>query len=103
MKRLQSLLLLPAALLAAAPARKTIMLPVKTAREARAIAEHTTGGLAVSARRIPLNGATGGWEVDLHMPGEARGWRCIVDSDTHGVHSRTRIPNPKPPGPRRRS
>jgi hypothetical protein len=77
------------------------MVPVKTAREAKAIAEHKTGGIAVGARRIPLNGATGGWEVDVHMPGEDRGWRCIVDRDTHTVRLRTRIPNPRPPRARR--
>jgi hypothetical protein len=75
--------------------------PVSTAREAKAIAEQHTGGIAVSARRIPLNGATGGWEVDVHMPGEARGWRCTVDNDTHMVHTKTRIPNPKAPKSRR--
>jgi len=103
MKRSQSLLLLASTLLSPAPAQKYIMVPVKTAREAKAIAEHHTGGIAVSARRIPLNGATGGWEVDLHMPGEARGWRCVVDNDTRMVHSKTRIPNPRPPRSRRRS
>jgi hypothetical protein len=84
-----------------APAPKYVMVPVLTAREAKAIAEHRTGGIAVSARRIPLNGATGGWEVDVHMPREAQGWRCIVDRDSHGVRSRTRIPNPRPPKNRR--
>lgn len=69
--------------------------PVNSAAKAKAIAEHETGGIAASARRVHLNGATGGWEVDLHMPGEERGWRCVVDSDTHGVYSRTRIPNPQ--------
>ena len=67
---------------------------VRTAKEAKVIAEQETGGVAVSARRIPLNGASGGWEVDLHMPREDRGWRCIVDCDTHMVFTRTRIPNP---------
>lgn len=77
--------------------------PVGSAREARAIAEHETSGIAVSARRIHLNGATGGWEVDLRMPGETRGWRCVVDSDTRSVHTKTRIPNPEPPKTRKRS
>jgi len=93
-----------AALIAPAPPAhppRYIMVPVKTAREAKAIAEHKTGGIAVGARRIPLNGATGGWEVDVHMPGEDRGWRCIVDRDTHTVRLRTRIPNPRPPRARR--
>jgi hypothetical protein len=75
---------------------------VGSAREARAIAEHETSGIAVSARRVHLNGATGGWEVDLHMPGEKRGWRCVVDSDTHMVFTKTRIPNPDPPRQRKK-
>lgn len=70
--------------------------PVHSAREAKAICEQETGGSAVSAHRIPLNGATGGWEVDLHMPKENQGWRCIVDNDTHMVRTKTRIPNPPP-------
>ncbi|BDU71093.1 hypothetical protein [Mesoterricola silvestris] len=77
--------------------------PVATAREARAIAEHATSGIAVSARRVHLNGATGGWEVDLRMPGESRGWRCVVDSDSRTVFTRTRIPNPGPPKSRKKS
>lgn len=76
--------------------------PVGSAREAKAIAEHDTSGIAVSARRVHLNGATGGWEVDLRMPGETRGWRCVVDSDTHTVHTKTRIPNPDPPSGRKK-
>ena len=82
-------------------APKYVAVPVKTAREARTIAERNTGGIAVSARAVPLNGATGGWEVDVHMPGEERGWRCIVDNDTHRVFTKTRIPNPRPPKTRR--
>jgi hypothetical protein len=68
--------------------------PVSTAKEAKDIAQKDTGGIAISARRIPLNGATGGWEVDVHMPNEDRGWRCIVDCDTHTVYTKDRIPNP---------
>ncbi len=67
---------------------------VRSAKEAKAIAERDTGGKAVSARRIPLNGASGGWEVDVHMPREDKGWRCIIDSDTRMVHSKTRIDQP---------
>jgi len=68
---------------------------VSSAKEAKAIAEQETGGSAVSARRISLNGASGGWEVDVHMPKEERGWRCVIDADTHMVHTKDRIPNPK--------
>lgn len=74
--------------------------PVRTAREAKAIAEQETQGLATSARKIYLNGATCGWEVVVHMPKESRGWRCVVDCDTHSVFTKTRIPNPD--APRRR-
>jgi hypothetical protein len=76
------------------PGKGAVTRPLTQARQARGVAEDATGGIAVSARRIPLNGATGGWVVDVHMPGEARGWRCVVDRDTRSVHSRTRIPNP---------
>ncbi len=75
-------------------ARKHTSGLVKTAKEAKAIAERETGGRAVSARRIPLNGASGGWEVDVRMPREDRGWRCVIDCDTRMVFTRTRIDNP---------
>lgn len=93
--RLAILLLVPA-LLAAAPAERRPRRhgPLSSAKEAKAIAERETSGIAVNARRIRLNGATGGWEVDVHMPREDRGWRCIIDADTRQVHRRTRIPNP---------
>jgi uncharacterized membrane protein YkoI len=68
--------------------------PVKSSKEAKAIAEQETGGKAVSAKRIPLNGATGGWEVDVRVAHENQGWRCIIDSDTHMIHSKTRINQP---------
>ncbi|MBI4911941.1 MAG: hypothetical protein HY823_04320 [Acidobacteria bacterium] len=66
----------------------------RTEAGAKRIAESETGGTAVSARRIHLNGATCGWEVLVHMPREDRGWRCIVDCDAPNLHSRERIPNP---------
>lgn len=91
-----ALALVPALVLSAGTprSRKHAGGPVKTAGEAKSIAERETGGRAVTARRIPLNGASGGWEVDLRMPGEERGWRCIIDSDTHMVHSKARIDQP---------
>jgi hypothetical protein len=67
---------------------------VHTAADAKAIAERDTGGQAVSARRIPLNGASGGWEVDLRTDDPRGGWRCVVDCDTRMVHTKTRIPQP---------
>ena len=67
---------------------------VRSAKEAKAIAERETGGKVTSARRIPLNGASGGWKVEVRMPREAKGWRCIIDADTRMVHSKTRIDQP---------
>lgn len=77
------------------PVPRGISRRVTSIREAKMIAERNTGGIATGARPIPLNGATGGWEVDIHMPDEDQGWRCIVDCDTHMVHMKTHIPNPK--------
>ena len=87
--------LFPLALSAGTPKhRKHASGLVRTAKEAKAIAEQETGGKAVSARRIPLNGASGGWEVDVRMPHEAKGWRCVIDSDTRMVHTKSRIDQP---------
>lgn len=105
MMRSAALLLVPSLVLVAGanqrkkqPQRRG---PVGSAKEAKAIAEQETGGVAVSARRIHLNGATGGWEVDVRMPAEDRGWRCVIDADTHAVHTKDRIPNPKGSNSRR--
>jgi len=70
---------------------------VRSAKEAKTIVEQETHGLATSARKVALNGATGGWEVLVHMPGETRGWQCVVDCDTHTVFTKARIPNPEAP------
>jgi hypothetical protein len=66
------------------------------AKAAREAAEAATGGKAVSVQRIPLNGAIAGYEVRIHMPGRAQGWRCIVDADPTPprVRERHAIPNP---------
>ena len=63
---LASALLIPAIVLSARTTkpRKHASGPIKSAKEAKAIAEQETGGKVTSARRIPLNGASGGWEVD---------------------------------------
>jgi hypothetical protein len=89
-----ALWLAPAAMHAAGASKKHSTGYVKSSKEAKAIAERDTGGKAVSARRIPLNGASGGWEVDVRMPREAKGWRCVIDSDTRMVHTKTRIDQP---------
>lgn len=104
---LASLLLVPALVLSAGVTkpRKPSAGIVKTAKEAKAIAEQETGGKALTARRVALNGASGGWEVDVRMPHETKGWRCIIDADTRTVHTKTRIDQPgakgKPEGPLR--
>jgi hypothetical protein len=87
-------LLVPALILSAASPKTRSSGFVKSAKQAKAIAEQDTGGKATSARRIPLNGASGGWEVDVRMPHEDRGWRCIIDADTRMVHTKTRIDQP---------
>ena len=87
-------LLLPA-LVAAAPRHHRASGVVSTAKDAKSIAEQETGGVAVSARKIPLNGASCGWEVEVHMPKEAQGWRCVIDADTRSVHTKSHIPNPQ--------
>ena len=99
MMRLAALLLVPALVLVAGDSQPKKKFRrggiVTSATEAKAIAESETGGQAVDARRIHLNGASGGWEVEVHMPREDRGWRCVIDADTRSVHSKERIPNPK--------
>jgi len=93
-------LLVPALILSASVPRKRAAGTVRSSKEAKAIAEHETGGKASSARRIPLNGASGGWEVEVRMPHETQGWRCVIDADTHMVLTKTRI---EQPGTRRKS
>ena len=92
--RVALLLCVPALLMAGPRHPRRGIGPVRTAKEAKAIAEQDTNGIAVSARLVHLNGASGGWEVDVHMPKEDRGWRCTVDCDTHQVYTKDRIPNP---------
>jgi len=87
-------LLVPALILPAASSKTRASGRVKSSKEAKAIAEQDTGGKATSARRIPLNGASGGWEVDVRMPREDKGWRCVIDADTRMVHTKTRIDQP---------
>jgi hypothetical protein len=67
---------------------------VRNIKEAKQIAEVDTGGIAVSARKTRMNGASCGWEVEVHMPKEDRGWLCFVDCDTRQVRTKDRIPNP---------
>jgi Peptidase propeptide and YPEB domain len=84
----------PALILAATSTHARNPGTVRSPKEAKAIAERDTGGKATSARRIPLNGASGGWEVEVRMPHEDKGWRCIIDADTHMVLRKNRIDQP---------
>ena len=62
--------------------------------QAESVAMSETGGRAVWSRKVDLNGATGGWEVGIHMKGQQEGWKVLVDRDTWKMRSKTRIPNP---------
>lgn len=95
MKIRAAILLLVPALALSAGGRRHRGGPLVNMKEAKAIAARDTGGTAVSAREIPLNAASGGWEVDVHMPKEKQGWRCVIDDDTRMVRTKTRIPNPE--------
>lgn len=61
---------------------------------AKGVAAVEAGGEAIAARRIDLNGATGGWEVLVRMPQGSKGWRVVVDRDTWTVRSKEQVPNP---------
>ena len=69
-------------------------------KAARALAEAETGGKAVGARRVSLNGThvrnglPGGVEVLVRMPGKQDGWRCLIDVDTMKLRRKEPIPNP---------
>ncbi len=96
--RILPLLLVLAALPSLGAPRTPSVGPVRSAKEAKQIAEAETGGIAVDARKTRLNGASCGWEVEVRMPKEDRGWRCMVDCDTRQVHTKDRIPNPPAKG-----
>jgi len=72
-----------------------------TQDDAMAVAEAETGGEALSAHRIDLNAATGGYEVMVRMPEKERGYRVVIDVDTRRVRDTYAIPNPLglPPNP----
>ncbi|MBS1767136.1 MAG: PepSY domain-containing protein [Acidobacteria bacterium] len=97
MKTRAAILLILPALALSAGGRHRRGGPLVDMKQAKAIAARDTGGTAVSAKEIPLNAASGGWEVDVHMPNEHQGWRCVIDDDTHMVRTKTRIPNPDLP------
>lgn len=97
MKARAAILLLIPVLALSAGGRKHRGGPLVSEKDAKAIAARDTGGQPVSAHEIPLNAASGGWEVDVHMPNEPRGWRCVIDDDTRMVRTKERIPNPAAP------
>lgn len=75
------------------------MPPGITEQTAMDRAEERTGGVAVSAREIPLNGATRGYEVQIRMPGRARGWKVVVDGDTGRICRTSATSHPEAPEP----
>ena len=99
--RAAALLLVPALALSAG-GRGHRRGPLVSEKDAKSIAARDTGGVPVSAREIPLNAASGGWEVDVHMPNENQGWRCVIDDDSRMVTTKTRIPNPAAPSRKRK-
>ena len=66
---------------------------------ARQLVEAATGGKCVSFRRMRINGSTrDGFEIEVHMPGKDKGWRCEVDMDNPPkIYRKKEIPNPPPP------
>lgn len=75
--------------------------PAMTLEDAEILAEGETGGWATRSRRIDLNGASGGFEVWIHMPEQEKGWRIIIDQDTRRIRDKYPIPNPPKPDRRR--
>lgn len=63
------------------------------ASKAAGIAAVEVGGEATGARRIDLNGATGGWEVFVKIKGQSYGWRVIIDRDTWTVREKQKVQN----------
>ena len=62
-------------------------------RKAMGIAAVEVGGSATGARRIDLNGATGGWEVFVSVQRDKSEWIVVVDRDTWTVRRKTRLKN----------
>jgi hypothetical protein len=64
------------------------------AEKAKGVAAVEVGGKAIAARRLDLNGSTGGWEVLVRMREQQYGWRVIVDRDNWSVREKIKIANP---------
>ena len=69
------------------------LLQSMTMEDAMAVAEGATGGGAVSARRIDLNAASGGYEVLVRRTRDGRDYRVVIDIDTRRVRNTYAIPN----------
>lgn len=63
------------------------------AKKAKDIAAVEVGGEATAARRIDLNGATGGWEVFVKVQNQTYGWKVIIDRDTWTVREKQKVAN----------
>lgn len=59
--------------------------------KAKGIAAVEVGGEAVAARRIDLNGATGGWEVLVKVEGKEVQWKVVIDRDTWTVRRKDKV------------
>ncbi|HZU54177.1 MAG TPA: hypothetical protein VFF77_09810 [Holophagaceae bacterium] len=81
-------------LAAQAPCDPAIQQQRYESERAKGVAAVEVGGEAIAARRIDLNGATGGWEVLVRMPSGGHGWKVVVDRDTWTVRSKSQVPNP---------
>jgi hypothetical protein len=68
--------------------------PCTSEHEAKSAAEFETLGEAVFLRLVPSNAGFGKWEVLVHMPKEAFGWRVFIDRDNGKILDKTKIKNP---------
>jgi hypothetical protein len=68
--------------------------PCMTPEAAKAVAEAATLGEGVTAVRVSTGRSFGGWEVLVHMPGQKKGWKCLIDWDTGKVLKKEPIDNP---------
>ena len=84
----------PYLLLLAACVSLHASIPCLTGKMAKRLAEGATGGVAVRARKIPMNSSVHAWEVLVHMPGERGGWAVIIDRDNSQVLRKRYIDNP---------
>lgn len=61
-------------------------------QKAKEIAAVEVRGEATAARRVDLNGATGGWEVIVRVDGDKpQLWRVLIDRDTWAIRSKKKL------------